>query len=186
MTLARRDTLLLAALLAPAPAFAEAPLRPLPDVAVLDRQRRRRRLVSEVLGARVVALDFVLTGCASLCHLVSANMAAAEARLAPRLGPRGAGLVSIGLDPLADTPAALARYAARFEAGPHWDFVTMPHAALETVLRRLGGPQPGEEHAPMVLVVDARRGALRRLPGLADAEEIAASVETMLVARSGT
>ncbi|MGG5812520.1 SCO family protein [Falsiroseomonas sp. CW058] len=179
----KRDLMMLAAMLTAPPAFAEAPLRPLPDARVVDHRGRRRRLVTEVIGARVVAIDFVLTGCAALCHLVSANMALAEAQLRPRLGPRGAGLVSIGLDPLADTPAELARYAARFEAGPEWSFVTMPHASLDEVLRRLGGPQPGADHAPMVLVVDAAHGRLRRLAGLAGPEEIAGAVDRMLAAR---
>jgi protein SCO1/2 len=166
------------ALALPRPALAAA----LPDARITDHRGRRRRFVSEVIGARVVALDFVLTGCATLCHLVSAAMSEAEALLEPRLGPRGAGLVSIGLDPIGDTPRELARYAERYEAGPNWSFVAMPHAALDQVLRRLGGPEPGGEHAPMVLVLDAG-GVLRRLSGVPEPEAIAGAVQAALAAR---
>ncbi|MBK1662579.1 SCO family protein [Paracraurococcus ruber] len=154
----------------------------LPDVRVTDAARQRRRLVSEVIGPRVVAIDFVLTGCAALCGVVSAAMAGAQEILGPRL-PREAGLLSIGLDPLADTPEALAEYGGRFGAGPGWSLVSIAPPALDDVLRRLGGPQPGADHAPMVVVLDARRGEIRRLLGLPAPEQIAAAVAAALDGR---
>lgn len=155
---------------------------PLPDPRVTDAARRRRRLASEVIGDRVVAIDFVLTGCAALCNVVSAAMAGAQEMLGGRL-PREAGLLSIALDPLADTPEELAAYGARFGAGPGWSLVNVPPPALDEVLRRLGGPQPGADHAPLVVVLDPRRGELRRLPGLPAPERIAAAVAEALDAR---
>ena len=178
----RRDLLAMPAIAAsmlPGVALADA----LPDARVTDHRNRRRRLVSDVIGGRVVALDFVLTSCATLCHVLSAAMAEAEALLGPRLGPRGAGLLSIGLDPIGDTPRELARYAERYGAGPDWSFVAVPHAPLEQLLRRLGGPEPGSEHAPMVLILDAR-GVLRRLPGMPAPALIAESVQAALAARA--
>lgn len=155
---------------------------PLPDPRVTDAERRRRRLVSEVIGGRVVAVDFVLTGCTALCGVVSAAMAGAQDLLAARL-PREAGLLSIGLDPFGDTPEALAEYGRRFGAGPGWSLVNVPATALDGLLRRLGGPEPGGDHAPMVLVLDPRRGEMRRLLGLPAPEAIAAAVTAALDAR---
>jgi cytochrome oxidase Cu insertion factor (SCO1/SenC/PrrC family) len=155
---------------------------PLPDPRVTDAARRRRRLTSEVIGGRVVAIDFVLTGCASLCGVVSAAMAGAQEILGARL-PREAGLLSIALDPFGDTPEALTDYGARFGAGPGWSLVNIPLPALDEVLRRLGGPQPGEDHAPMVVVLDPLRGEARRLLGLPAPERIAAAVTAALDAR---
>ena len=152
------------------------------EVRVTDASGRRRWLVSEVLGSRVVAMDFVLTGCTSLCGVVSAAMAGAQALLGPRL-PGEAGLLSIGLDPFGDTPEALAEYGRRFGAGPGWALVNVPGPPLDALLRRLGGPQPGGDHAPMVLVLDPRRGEVRRLLGLPAPETIAAAVEAALAAR---
>jgi protein SCO1/2 len=158
--------------------------RPLPDARLTDAEGRRRRLLSGVVAGRVVAVDFVLTGCASLCNVISAAMAGAQELLAPRI-PQEAGLVSIGLDPLGDTPDQLRAYAERFGAGPGWSFVNLAHAPLEEVLRSLGGPEPGSEHAPMVVVLDPVRGELRRLFGLPAPEEIAAAVQAALDARAG-
>ncbi|MBV1800147.1 SCO family protein [Siccirubricoccus sp. G192] len=155
---------------------------PLPDPRVVDAARRRRRLASEVIGGRVVAVDFVLTGCASLCGVVSAAMAGAQELLAARL-PGEAGLLSIGLDPFGDTPEELAAYGRRFNAGPGWALVNVPVNALDEVLRRLGGPAPGADHAPMVVVLDPLRGEMRRLSGLPAPEAIAAAVNAALDAR---
>ncbi len=154
----------------------------LPDPRVTDAARQRRRLASEVIGGRVVAIDFVLTGCSALCNVVSAAMAGAQEMLGGKL-PREAGLLSIALDPFADTPEELAAYGARFGAGPGWSLVNVPAPALDEVLRRLGGPQPGADHAPLVVVLDPQRGEVRRLLGLPSPERIAAAVSAALDAR---
>jgi protein SCO1 len=156
--------------------------RALPDARLVDAAGQRRRLLSSVIAGRVVAVDFILTGCASLCNVISAAMAGAQELLAARL-PKEAGLLSIGLDPLGDTPDQLRAYAERFGAGPGWSFVNLAHQPLEEVLRALGGPEPGAEHAPMVVVLDPVRGELRRLLGLPAPEEIAAAVQAALDAR---
>lgn len=155
---------------------------PLPDVRVVDAARRRRRLVSEVFARRIVVIDFVLTDCSTVCPIVSAAMAGAQDLLGRRLGPDAA-LVSVALDPLGGTPDELRDYGARFGAGPAWSFVNVPQESLGEVLRRLGGPTAGSDHAPMVVVLDPVRGEFRRLLGLPSAETITAAVEAALAAR---
>lgn len=168
---------------APAVGGGVARLRgPLPDTRVTDAARQRRLLASDVIGGRVVAIDFVLTGCSALCNAVSAAMAGAQEILGEKL-PREAGLLSIALDPFADTPEELATYGARFGAGPGWSLVNVPAPALDEVLRRLGGPQPGADHAPLVVVLDPQRGEMRRLLGLPGPEQIAGAVTAALDSR---
>lgn len=155
---------------------------PLPDPRVTDAALQRRRLASDVIGGRVVAIDFVLTGCSALCNVVSAAMAGAQEILGEKL-PREAGLLSIALDPFTDTPEELAAYGARFGAGPGWSLVNVPAAALDEVLRRLGGPRSGADHAPLVVVLDPQRGEVRRLLGLPAPEQIAGAVTAALDVR---
>jgi protein SCO1/2 len=170
----------------PAPAAAGGgivPLRgPVLDLRVTDSARRRRRLFSEVIAGRVMAIDFVLTNCSALCGVVSAAMAGAQDILGERL-PGEAGLLSIALDPFTDTPEELAAYGGRFAAGPGWTLVNVPAPALDEVLRRLGGPESGADHTPMVVVLDPERRELRRLLGLPAPEQIAAAVTAALDAR---
>ncbi|MBP0444552.1 SCO family protein [Roseomonas sp. SSH11] len=170
---------------APRPASSEAVIRlrsPLPDVRVTDAQRRRRRLVSEVFAGRVVAIDFVLTDCASFCTVISAAMAGAQEMLGPRLS-REVGLVSLALDPIGGTPDELKAYAHRFSAGPGWDFVNIPPAPLDNVLRGIGGPVSGGDHTPMVLVLDTARGEIRRILGIPEPEAIVRTIDAALSAR---
>ncbi|MBO1075018.1 SCO family protein [Roseomonas marmotae] len=155
---------------------------PLPDVRVTDAQRRRRRLVSEVLAGRVVAIDFVLTDCTTFCAVISAAMAGAQELMGPRLREQ-AGLVSLALDPVGGTPEQLRDYAARFGARPDWSFLSMPQEPLEQVLRGLGGPVAGSDHAPMVVVLDSRGGEIRRLFGMPAPEAIVSTMEAALAAR---
>lgn len=167
----------------PLPAEGTSRLRgALPDARVTDSNRRRRRLVSEVFGRRVVAIDFVLTDCSTICNIISSAMAGAQNLLGPRLGPEAA-LVSLALDPIGGTPDELRAYAERFGAGAGWSFLNLAQDSLDDVLRRLGGPQAGTEHLPMVVVLDPVRGEIRRLLGLPSAEQIAAAVEAALAAR---
>ncbi|MCR0983636.1 SCO family protein [Roseomonas populi] len=154
----------------------------IPDARVTDSHRRRRRLVSEVFGGRVVAIDFVLTDCGTFCSAISAAMAGAQEALGPRLS-REAGLVSVALDPFGGTPEQLNEYAARFGAGPAWSFVNVPETQLDEVLRSLGGPIAGESHSPMVVVLDPLRREVRRLLGIPSPEAIANTIEAALAAR---
>lgn len=166
-----------------APAEGTSRLRgALPDARVTDANGRRRRLVSEVFGRRVVAIDFVLTDCSTICNIISSAMAGAQSLLGPRLGPEAV-LVSLALDPIGGTPEELRGYAERFGAGTGWSFLNLPQESLDDVLRRLGGPQAGTEHLPMVVVLDPVRGEIRRLLGLPSAEQIATAVEAALAAR---
>jgi protein SCO1/2 len=155
---------------------------PLPDVRVIDANRRRRRLVSEVLAGRVVAIDFVLTDCSGFCGVISAAMAGAQDLLTPRLAGQ-AGLLSLALDPIGGTPEQLSHYAERFGAGPEWSFINVPPAPLDDVLRGLGGPVAGSDHAPMIVVLDSSSGEIRRLLGVPAPEAIVATMEAALAAR---
>jgi cytochrome oxidase Cu insertion factor (SCO1/SenC/PrrC family) len=47
-------------------------------------------------------------------------------------------LVSISVDPERDSPAALAAYAATYNAGSEWTFLTGSRKNVDDVLRRLG------------------------------------------------
>jgi len=60
---------------------------------------------------------------------------------------------------------------------------TPPRIVHLTTDPRRDGPEPGGDHAPMVLVLDPQRGEVRRLLGLPAPEAIAAAVTVALDAR---
>jgi protein SCO1/2 len=105
----------------------------LPDFALVNRDGRTITR-ADLAGAPWVA-DFIFTRCPSSCPLMTARMAR-FARDVSR-GPQGLRfhLVSISVEPDHDTPAVLARYAAGFEAPPHWLFLTGSRDAVLTLSR---------------------------------------------------
>jgi protein SCO1/2 len=85
------------------------------------------------LAGKVWVADFIFTSCQEACPLLSQKMAEVGRR-ARHLGP-DFHLVSISVDPVRDTPARLAEYAARYGANPlGWSFLTGPADAIEAAV----------------------------------------------------
>ena len=111
-----------------------------PDVNFTDQTGASRRL-SEWRG-KIVALTFIYTRCPipNFCPLMDRHFAAAQRQLkaeAP-LDSR-VHLVSVSFDPENDTPAVLAKHAARVGADPgQWSFVTAPWDVIDPFGRVFG------------------------------------------------
>lgn len=78
--------------------------------------------------------NFIFTHCPDICPVLSQQMARLQREL-PGRGGEAIRLVSISVDPSRDTPAVLQAYATQFGAGPRWQFLTGPRAAVSTLLR---------------------------------------------------
>jgi protein SCO1/2 len=93
-------------------------------------------------------------------------------------------LVSISVDPGHDTPAALARYAATFDAGMQWTFLTGRSDDVDDVLRRLGQwTENPRSHTTLFIAGNAATGHWMKLhpdltPALIAAELRALVAET--------
>lgn len=110
-----------------------------PDVSLLDDQGHGHSL-RMLLARHTVAINFIYTGCASFCPPQTAVFREVQRRLADaRAGTFPPLLLSISIDPLNDTPRALARYAARFDVrlgvAAHWLMLTGDVAALRETAR---------------------------------------------------
>jgi len=89
------------------------------------------------LAGRVWVADFVFTRCPDICPVLSTRMASLQDKLNGKLaaGDAPVRLVSISVDPLHDTPEALAAYADHYHAGPDWLFLTGSRDAVAGLLR---------------------------------------------------
>jgi len=103
----------------------EEPLRfgRLPEFSLLDHSGHP--VTRAGLAGQIWVADFIFTHCAGACPAMTARMARLRREV-----PDEIAFVSFTVDPGNDTPEVLARYAANFDAGPRWRFVTGPQKDL--------------------------------------------------------
>ena len=79
-------------------------------------------LREELDDGRPVLLNFIYTSCTSVCPVMSQMFSTFQ----EQMGTASAGihLMSISIDPEADTPAKLAEYSQKYRAGANWQFYT--------------------------------------------------------------
>lgn len=126
----------------------------------LALQDHRQQAVSAAsLAGRPVLLGFVFTGCSSTCPLQVQQLRQLHQGLADATRAR-VQFVSVTVDPVADTPQALADFARRQQADrPGWRFVGGAPAQVERFIDRmqvLAPPQPSAGTAPRAQPADHR------------------------------
>jgi protein SCO1/2 len=99
----------------------------IPDVQLVREDGKAVSLPDEMNDGRPVVLNFIFTSCSSICPLLSAVFGEFDRKLGRDRNK--VHLMSISIDPEADTPARLREYASRFKAGPEWHHYTGTLAA---------------------------------------------------------
>ncbi|HET9594537.1 MAG TPA: SCO family protein [Anaeromyxobacteraceae bacterium] len=153
------------------------------NAVLLDQDGAEVHFKSDVVGDRLVVMNFVYTTCTTICPLLSARFARLQERLGDRQG-RDVFLVSISVDPNRDTPARLKAYAARHGARAGWSHLTGTKGDVDRVLKGLGAYTGNfVDHAPMILVGDGRTGRWARLNGFPAPDQVLAVIDDLLAAR---
>jgi len=153
------------------------------DRTLLDQDGEPVRFVSDVIGDRIVVMDFVYTTCTTVCPVLTAVLGQVQMRLGERLGNEVI-LVSVSVDPGRDTPRRLKAYAASHHAKPGWVWLTGDKTSVDEVLDGLGAYTPNfEDHPSMVLVGDGRSGNWNRFFGFPGPDQLLAVVDELAMAR---
>jgi len=149
----------------------DEPLREYRTVGDFHLTERSGRTISTAdLHDKIVVVDFFFGACSAQCQVLSQHMAEVQRLTA---GMDDVLLVSITVDPRSDTPEALTRYAARFNASTNrWLFLTgdkkviyplIQESFLQPVAQADAPPDPfggGFIHSEKIALVD-RRGTVR-------------------------
>jgi protein SCO1 len=149
----------------------------IPDVTLQDEQGRAVNLRSLIAG-RTVAINFIYTGCSSFCPPQTAVFRAVQSRLGELREVRYAPLLlSLSIDPLNDTPQALAKYAARFDAKlgllQSWLMLTGEPAVMEQAARGfLASTQRVDDHPTQLWVGCVPMAHWQSVAGLANADDV--------------
>lgn len=144
----------------------------IPDTEVRDQNGRRLRFYSDLVKGRVVAINFVFTGCSSICPVLTTSFRG----LQDLLGEQDVQLISISVDPANDGPAELKAYAASFDVQPGWSFVTGRPDQLAGLVKALGGGG-GADHTSLAVVYDDAGKRATQVPGTASAAELLKAIK---------
>jgi cytochrome oxidase Cu insertion factor (SCO1/SenC/PrrC family) len=105
-------------------------------------------------AGRTIAVSFVTQASSSICNDVSGKFA----YLQHHINPHTEHLVTVMLDPAANSDAALARYAANLSANDQrWTFTHTSNEAaeLEPWLQIALNASPATQHAEQIAIIDA-------------------------------
>lgn len=141
-------------------------------------------LALEDLRGKAVLLDFIYTDCPGPCPILTGLHVEVQRALDPALRDR-VRLVSISLDPLRDTPAALREYARKRGASTaNWSFLTGPPDDVEAVLKAYGvgsarQPDGTIAHLVVTFLIDPEGRIVERFIGLEghDPKRVRAALE---------
>jgi len=154
------------------------------DLVLMDQNGEEMKFVSDVIGDRIVVMDFVYTSCTTVCPVISAVFGQVQNKLGDQLG-EDVVLVSVSVDPVRDTPQRLKAYAAKHEARPGWIWLTGHKRTMDDVLDGLGAYTPNfENHPAMVLVGDGRTGEWTRSFGFPSPDRLMEQVNSLQAART--
>jgi len=112
-----------------------------PNYKLVTHEGKQVLLYDDLVKDKVMLLNFMFSSCDRICPRVTQNLVGVQRLLGQRVG-RDVFMYSFTLDPVHDTPEALAEYAKMHRVGPGWSFITGAPAILEDLRRRLGFTDP--------------------------------------------
>ena len=108
------------------------------NVELVDQNGRSLKFYDEVLKDNIVVISFIFTNCQSACPLMTRNLTMIRDMLRED-ERRAIQFVSISIDPLRDTPAAMKEFAQKHEAdNGGWLWLTGRPDDVNFVTQRLG------------------------------------------------
>lgn len=150
------------------------PSRPLPPLNVITASEAPTDLET-VFKGHVSAVQLMFTGCSATCPIQGALFSQAQRMLGAALAD--AQFVSISIDPLADTPVALAAWLRKFDAQPGWLALQPRLEDLDRLFQVLGEggeprPRGNDPHTGQVYFISRRVELVLRTPSLPPASQI--------------
>jgi protein SCO1/2 len=133
-------------------------------------------------AGHATAVQIMFTACTTTCPIQAAIFQRVQ-RLLPAMESSGIQLLSLSVNPGADTPKALAEWRNRFHAGPTW-IAAAPTIADQPRLQTFFGKGSGNfaDHSTQVSILDRQGRLVWRTVELPTAEEIAAVLRNVALA----
>ncbi len=154
------------------PQIFEAETLRIPDAPVVDSDYYSEGFVSRYRGKGQLLISFTYTGCETLCPVSNAVLQQLDRRLSD-MADVPLHIVTLSIDPIRDTPAALQESRKTLNASDNWSWLTAAPQDNRLLLESFG-IDPGllEEHDPMFLLGDLSTGEFVRIIGMPDPDRI--------------
>jgi cytochrome oxidase Cu insertion factor (SCO1/SenC/PrrC family) len=136
-----------------------------PDIPVIDQHGRKLRFYTDLIKGKTVALNFIFTTCTTQCPPQTYNLRRVQQALGERVG-RDVTFISLSVDP-GERPAALQKFARRFDIAPGWYIVSASKRDLDRLLTALGAFSSDKlNHSAMTLIGNEPGHYWRRMHSL--------------------
>jgi cytochrome oxidase Cu insertion factor (SCO1/SenC/PrrC family) len=135
------------------------------NVELVDQNGRSLKFYDEVLKDNVVVISFIFTNCQSACPLMTRNLTMIRDMMRED-ERRAIRFVSISIDPLRDTPAAMKEFAQKHEADIEgWLWLTGQPDDVNYVTKRLGSfTEDPEAHTTTLLAANVANAHWTKIP----------------------
>jgi protein SCO1/2 len=154
----------------------------LPQTTLVRSDGVKTNFLDEIDDGKPVILNFIYTTCTAICPILSQSFAGFQRGLGVERNK--VHMVSISIDPEEDTPARLANYARRLDAGEQWRFYTGSVQASIT-LQKAFQVYFGNKmhHRPVTFMRLAPGQAWVRLDGFTTPDDLLKEYRALVVAR---
>jgi protein SCO1 len=150
------------------------------NVELLNQHGERRRLYTDLLKRKVVVINSFFATCKGSCPVMMSSFSRIQEHFGDRVG-EDLWLISITVDPQADTPQILATLADQWKAKPGWQFLTGDKASIDTALHKLGMRVDNKEtHSNVFVIGKESTGLWKKARGLSKPEEIIPLIDEVL------
>jgi cytochrome oxidase Cu insertion factor (SCO1/SenC/PrrC family) len=135
------------------------------NLEVIDQDGQRLRFYDDVLKDKVVAINFIFTNCQGACPLMTRQLTMVRDQLGAEMG-KDIHFVSISIDPVRDTPAAMKEFAKTHDADQNgWRFVTGNPENLAYIVKKLGQYTGDiEAHSTLLIAANVRTAHWTKIP----------------------
>lgn len=150
------------------------------DVVLVNQHGKPMRLYSDLLQGKVVIISTFFTSCEGVCPVSQSNLKKIQDWLGRRLGEE-VHILSLSVDPVTDTPAKLAEFAARYKARQGWHFLSGDPDNVRIALRKLGQfVTDRESHQSIFIIGNEPTRLWKKAFGLSKPEELIPIVDSVL------
>ena len=151
----------------------------LPGVNVVRSDGKKAKFSDELNDGRILVVSFMYTTCTAVCPMASQTIYKLQEKLGADV--KKVHLVSISIDPEQDTPAKLAQFAKKYNAGPSWDFYTGTQESSIAIQKAMDAYRGDKmNHVPITFLRAGSKKSWVRIDGFVTPDQLLHEVHGML------